>query len=166
MGSAFIIEPEPAWEGIEALLVGAVEPAVSPLAEHRLDEAFGLAVGLRTVRPGDNVASRQGGGRLREVAGVGVGKGPVGDDLLDADAVGSEEGSSFQENTSRLLSMCSSLLILGITAIPCWTSHRSATCATLNCRRFAISCSTGSSRTFPRASGEWAISTTSRSRIR
>src|SRR3954453_21599941 len=89
VGSAAIVEVQPAGQGGVALGAVAVDGAVGPTAEHRSDEPLGLAVGLRAVRPGPQVADAQRATGNR-VHGRAVGRAVVGDQLLDGDAVARE----------------------------------------------------------------------------
>ena len=74
----------------------AVGVGVSPLPGGRLDEALCLAVGLRRVGPGEDVADLGLGAdpskELGSVAGTVVGHEP-----LDLDAMGAKEGESAQQ---------------------------------------------------------------------
>ena len=56
VGTSMVVEVEPGWQVRQPLGVGAVGPGVGPLVEQGLDEALGLAVGLRPVGPGALVA--------------------------------------------------------------------------------------------------------------
>ena len=50
--SLAIVEVQPAGERGDAFAAVAVDRGVGPAAEHRADEPFGLAVGLRAIGPG------------------------------------------------------------------------------------------------------------------
>src|SRR4051794_9402318 len=95
-----VVVPEPAVKGCGAFSVGAVDRAVGPAGEHRADEAFGFAVGLRAARPGAQVTD------IKRAAGKGVDRGAirrsvVGQDALDGDAVTCEELDRATEKPDR-----------------------------------------------------------------
>ena len=58
-----VVVAEPAVKGGGAFGAGAVDRAVGPAGEHRADEALGLAVGLRAVGAGAQVADAERCGR-------------------------------------------------------------------------------------------------------
>src|SRR4051812_13145264 len=100
VSAAMVVVPEPAVKGRGALWTCAVDRAVGPAGEHGADEPFGLAVGLRSVRAGAQVANAHraaGDG----VDGADVGRAVVGDDSLDADAVARKELASATEKRDR-----------------------------------------------------------------
>src|SRR4029079_8840414 len=80
LGNAFdalavpVVVMAPSIELVSALLGGLVDEAVSPLGQCRLDEAFGLAIGLGSVRSSKAVFNFQRGAGLGEVFGA---KGPA-----------------------------------------------------------------------------------------
>ena len=81
-GSAPVVRPQPALEGPGAVCTGRVGPA----AQQDLDEAFGLAIGLRAGGAGAQVAD----GELRAALAPGardVGRAVVGHHLLYDDAL-------------------------------------------------------------------------------
>ena len=54
-----VVEVVPDWQGGTALIRVLVSAAVGPFAQRRLDEAFGLAVGLRPVGAGELLSDAQ-----------------------------------------------------------------------------------------------------------
>ena len=69
-----------------AVITGLIRSGISPFARDGLDEAFGLAVGLRTIGPREEMFEAElltGGG---EVAGA-IGRAAVGQDALAGDAM-------------------------------------------------------------------------------
>lgn len=93
-----IVVVEVAVEKGSAVFAGVVRASISPLAGDGLDEAFGLAVGLRTIGSGEEVVQAQ------LVAGLGkefgaVSGAAIGEDLLDADAVSLVEGDGLLERS-------------------------------------------------------------------
>jgi hypothetical protein len=81
-----------------ALVTGVVRTGISPLASESLDEAFGLAVGLRAVRTGEVVAEAE------LVAGLGkefgaISGATVGEDALDGDAMSFVEVDGLVESS-------------------------------------------------------------------
>src|SRR4051812_50198809 len=81
-----VVVVQPAVKGGGAFGAGAVERAVGPAAEHGSDEALSLAVGLRAVGAGAQVADAHGATRDRVHRRAG-GRGIVGGQALDDDAV-------------------------------------------------------------------------------
>jgi hypothetical protein len=69
------------------MVAGVVRASVGPLASDSLDEAFGLAVGLRPVRTGEAMLEVQLTAGLGEEPGA-ISGAAVGEDALDADAEG------------------------------------------------------------------------------
>ena len=59
MFAVMVVVPEPAVKGCGAFLACGVDRAVGPAAQEGADEAFGFAVGLRSVRAGAEVADRE-----------------------------------------------------------------------------------------------------------
>src|SRR5260221_8823146 len=95
-----VVSPEPAVKRCRALGGGAVDRAVGPAAQHRADEALGLAVGLRAVRPGPEVADAEDatGDRVdrRAISGS-----IVSDHALDLDPVTAEEANGAAKERHR-----------------------------------------------------------------
>ena len=101
-----VVVVDPAWQVSEPLGVAAIEASIGPLAEQRLDEALGLAVGLGPVRTRPPVAGFEG----RERAAVGrarVAAGVVGQDPLDADPVAGEPDGCVEEGRRRTAALSS-----------------------------------------------------------
>jgi hypothetical protein len=72
------------------VVAGVIRAGVGPLAGNGLDEAFGLAVGLRAIGFGEEVFEAEfvaGGG---EEFGA-IGGAAIGEELLDGDAVSGVE---------------------------------------------------------------------------
>ena len=55
MGAMEIVVVEVEWEEAGAVITGVIGAGVSPLAGEGLDEAFGLAVGLRAIGFGEEM---------------------------------------------------------------------------------------------------------------
>lgn len=55
MRSVEIVVMEVEWEERGALVTGVVRAGISPLASDGLDEAFGLAIGLRAIGTSEEV---------------------------------------------------------------------------------------------------------------
>jgi len=91
MGAAEVVMLEPGGELLIAFFRVEVMANVGPLAQGGLDEAFGLAVGARGVRPGEAVldAELEAGGA--ELPGAIAGA-VVGEQAADGDAVLGVEG--------------------------------------------------------------------------
>ena len=80
-----------------AVVTGVVRAGISPLAGDGLDEAFGLAIGLRAIGPGEEMADTQ------LLAGSGkefgaISRAAVGEDALDEDAVSLIESDGLVES--------------------------------------------------------------------
>jgi hypothetical protein len=73
-------------EAGSAVVTGVVWAGVGPLAGEGLDEAFGLAVGLRAIGTGEAMLETELAAGLGEEPGA-IGGAAVGEDALDADAV-------------------------------------------------------------------------------
>src|ERR1700730_2689393 len=91
-----VVVPEPAVKGAGALVAVAVDRAIGPATQHRANEALGLAVGLRTVCTGAQVADAEGATRERVHHGPVTGA-VVGEQLLHGHAVALKEGDSAPE---------------------------------------------------------------------
>lgn len=68
MGAMAVVVMLPVSQGCGALSGVLIRPAVGPLAQGRLNEPLGLAVGLGTVGPSEAVADAQINAGLAEVA--------------------------------------------------------------------------------------------------
>src|SRR3954453_6940772 len=95
-----VVSPEPAVMRRRALGRGAVDRAVGPGAEHRADEALGLAVCLRPVGPRAQMLQAE------DAAGEGVDGRAIGTSVirqhaLDSDAVAAEEANGAAEEGDR-----------------------------------------------------------------
>src|SRR5215210_2184969 len=89
--AALIVEVDEGRQRLEPLGVRSIRPGVGPLPDEGSDEPLGLAVGLRTIRPGPAVST------LAEDGAIGVrpiGEAVVGQDPLDRDPVGGEDRQS------------------------------------------------------------------------
>ncbi len=79
-----------------AVFAGVVGTCIRPFPSDGLDEAFGLAIGLGAIGAGEEVVQAQllagGGEALGTVSGT-----PIGEDLLDEDAVSLVEGDGLME---------------------------------------------------------------------
>ena len=77
---------EVAWEEGGAVVTGIIGASVSPLPGDGLDEALGLAIGLRAIRSGETMLDAEllasGGEEFGAIGGV-----PIGEEALDDDAV-------------------------------------------------------------------------------
>ena len=67
-----IVVMEIEWEEGGAVVTGVVRARIGPLAGNGLDEAFGLAIGLGSVRAGEEMAEAQ------LLAGLGKELGAIG----------------------------------------------------------------------------------------
>jgi hypothetical protein len=79
-----------------SMVTGGIGTGISPLAGDGLDEAFGLAIGLRTIGFGEEVTQAEffagGGEELGTVSGAAIGQ-----DTLDVDAMRLVEGDGLVE---------------------------------------------------------------------
>lgn len=80
-----------------AVVAGVVGTGIGPLTSEGLDEAFGLAIGLGTVRSGEVVAEAELVAGLGEEFGA-IGGAAVGEDALDLDAMSFVEGEGLLES--------------------------------------------------------------------
>lgn len=80
-----------------SVVAGVIGAGIGPLASNGLDEAFGLAIGLRAIRSGEAVLDAEllasGGEELGAISGAAVGEQP-----LDGDAVVFVEGDGLAES--------------------------------------------------------------------
>src|SRR6266513_2619015 len=60
-----VVVPEPSVKSSGAFVAVAVDRAVCPASEHRSDETFGFAVGLRATRAGAEVSNSKRAARDR-----------------------------------------------------------------------------------------------------
>ena len=102
VSSLGVVLDDPRGKGLEPLVVGAVEPAIRPFGEKRLDDPLGLAVGLRPIGPRPLVAGcdrldRAGVGRAR-VGRARVGPGIVDQDALDPDTMTGEPDGRIEQS--------------------------------------------------------------------
>src|SRR4051812_50165497 len=95
-----VVVVQPAVKGGGAFGAGAVERAVGPAAEHGSDEALSLAVGLRAVGAGAQVADSHGAARGR-VHRRAVGRAICGDQGADEDGVAGEKTPAPPPKTRR-----------------------------------------------------------------
>lgn len=103
MGSAVIVDPEPAWEGSGTGPGGSVGASVGPAPNEGLDEALGLSIGLWPIGfDGDVTDAIPLAGGLEEVRGIGLGV--VGHDRSDSDTELSIEAEGFVKEEDRGLS--------------------------------------------------------------
>jgi hypothetical protein len=102
MGSLVVVVAQPSGRVGGAAVRAAVRQGVGPLAQERLNEAFGLAVGLGRVRPGAEVAQAQQPAGLAQQARD-VARAVVGHHALDPDALALEPAQrADQEAGDRL----------------------------------------------------------------
>ena len=92
VGAVPVVVMRPARAHGGALRGVVVGHAVSPLAQRRLDETLGLAVGLGAVRSGKDVFDTQAPAGLGEVPGA-EGRAVVGQHAAYAHAQGAEVGA-------------------------------------------------------------------------
>jgi hypothetical protein len=79
-----------------AVVTGVVRAGISPLASDGLDEAFGLAIGLRTIGSSEEMADAQLVAGSGEELGA-ISRAAIGEDALDEDAVSLVEGDGLME---------------------------------------------------------------------
>src|ERR1019366_3300240 len=95
-----VVVPEPSVKGCGALGAIAVDRAVGPATEHGADEALCLAVRLRAVGAGAQVAdAERATGHC--VSDREIGTAVIGDELLDLDPVAAVEGSCAAQERDR-----------------------------------------------------------------
>src|SRR2546421_10869166 len=92
-----VVVPEPSVKSSGAFVAVAVDRAVCPASEHRSDETFGFAVGLRATRAGAEVSNSKRAARDRVNRGA-ISGSVVGEELLDSDPVpGVERDRALEE---------------------------------------------------------------------
>ena len=79
-----------------AVVRGVIRTSISPFAREGLDEAFGLAIGLRAVGFGEAMLEAQLAASLGVEFGT-VGRAAVGEEALDEDAVSLVKGDGLVE---------------------------------------------------------------------
>ncbi len=94
--SVEIVVMEVEREERSAVITGVVGAGISPLASEGLDEAFGLAIGLRTIGSGEEMADAQLEAGSGEELGT-ISRAAVGEDALDEDAVSLVESDGLVE---------------------------------------------------------------------
>jgi len=92
-----IVVMEIEWEESGAVIRGVIRTSISPFAGEGLDEAFGLAVGLRAIGSCEEMADAQLAAGSGEEFGA-VSGAAVGEDALDVDAVSLIEGEGLVES--------------------------------------------------------------------
>ncbi len=92
-----VIVMEVEGEEGSAVVTGVVGASVGPLASDGLDEAFGLAIGLRAIGASEAMLEAELVTGLSEEFGT-VGRAAVGEDALDLDAVSLVEGDGLMES--------------------------------------------------------------------
>src|ERR671936_1166541 len=97
-----VVVPKPAVKGGGALLACAIDRAVGPAGDERADEALRLAVRLRAVRTGAQMADAE-AATGPCVRGREVGAAVVGEQALDPDPVPAVEGNGTLEDAHRRL---------------------------------------------------------------
>jgi hypothetical protein len=70
MRSLVVVVPQPPGQVGSAGIGAAIGQGIGPFAQQGLDEPLGLAIGLRRVRPGPDVAQAQQAASLAEQAVV------------------------------------------------------------------------------------------------
>ena len=90
-----IVEEEVRQEG-SAVVAGLIRACIGPFASDGLDEAFGLAVGLRSVGSGEEMFEAQLLADGGEALGA-ISRTLVGEDALDLDAMSLVEGDGLME---------------------------------------------------------------------
>ena len=96
MRSVEVIVMEIEREESGAVVTGVIGASVSPFASDGLDEAFGLAVGLRAIGTSEEMAEAQLETGSGEEFGA-VGGAAISEDALDEDAVSLIEGDGLVE---------------------------------------------------------------------
>ena len=95
--SVEIVVMEEEREELSAVVAGVIGTSISPFAGDGLDEAFGLAIGLRAIGTSEDVTEAEifagGGEEFRTIGGA-----LVSEDGEDGDAVGLVEGDGLVES--------------------------------------------------------------------
>src|SRR6266511_5366763 len=102
------------------MLAGVVDGAVGPFAQHCSDEAFGFAVGARTVRSSASVFESERCAGRAEVFGA-IAAAVVGENLIDRDAV------VFEPCAHPLEEPDGGVFAFGLEDLDVWTLGRSFT---------------------------------------
>jgi hypothetical protein len=92
-----VIVMEVEGEEGSAVVTGVVRASIGPLAGNGLDEAFGLAIGLRAIGASEAMLEAELVTGLSEEFGT-VGRAAVGEDALDVDAVSLVKGDGLMES--------------------------------------------------------------------
>ena len=79
------------------VVTGAIRAGISPLAGDGLDEAFGLAVGLRAIGFGEEVSEAEFMARGSEDFGA-ISRAAIGEELLDGDSVSGGEAEGLVQS--------------------------------------------------------------------
>ena len=87
-----VVVANPAVQAVQPGAIRGVELGVGPLAQHRLNESLGLAVGLGSAAAGELVFGSEVLHGISEVEAVREGHCVVGHDALNPDATIREEG--------------------------------------------------------------------------
>ena len=85
-----VIVEEEVREIAGAMVTGAIRTSIGPFASEGLDEALGFAVGLRAIRPGEEMSEVEGVAGAGEVFGA-IGGSAIGEQRADFDAVSGVE---------------------------------------------------------------------------
>lgn len=111
-----MIDPDP--QRLSASLFAVVGPGVEDLVDHQPVVAFDFAVAFRSVGPDGLMPMSQSGHRVMEQVGAVV-VAVVGNDPVDADAVGGVEGSGpMEESRGRRLLLVLERLGVGQAGVP------------------------------------------------
>ena len=68
VGSALIIEPHVGRQSVESFPIAVIQPGVGPFLNEGANEAFGFAVGPRSIRFGHQALDTQGVSRLGKIS--------------------------------------------------------------------------------------------------
>ena len=96
MWAVEVIVVEVEGETSSAVVAGVIRAGVGPFASNGLDEAFGFAVGLRTIGTGEEMFESQLVAALSKAFGA-VGRALVGEEGLDVDVMGFIKGDGLVE---------------------------------------------------------------------
>jgi len=89
VGAPVVVVPHVAGEGVGAACRGDIGAAIGPLAQQRLDKAFGFAIGPRRIGPGPFVPELPSATRLRKDLGA-IATAVVRQNPLDPDPASSK----------------------------------------------------------------------------